>query len=600
MDKKNTVIGVLLLMAAMAGFYLSSRYAPPPPAKPAIITTSSGSPLARNEAPPSGPALSVADAAFSAPAKSAGPAEYVTLSNDFVMVKFTNAGGAIDTIALAQHKATLGHSDPYTINEVQAEPALAFVDYPGLDKDARYELVSHTADDIVYRLVVENRLEVTRHYHLLGGANGDPYQIRHETTFRNLTATSLALPRTFVSLGTIAPLGMNDSGVYILAGYSKGNKDTDFTRRDSLAGGGFFTQSPPQPFIDKTAPVVWAAVKNQFFTTLLTPDEPGTGMRIARVKVDPLAPLENRSAYGLTGAVQFDLKPLAANASATWGATFYAGPKEYRRLANTDHFKHNEDALLQFNSGFGKIFFAGFFSPLLLTVMTWVHSFVPSWGWSIVIMTILLKVVTLPFTLAASRSAKRMQKVMPLVTEVREKYKDNPAKQQEAMMRVYKENKVNPLGGCLPVLVTMPFFIGFFTMLQNAADLRFGTFLWVKDLAAPDTVVSFGVVALPILGLTHLTINVLPLILGVTNFFQTRLTPTPSTDPTQATMMKIMPVMFTLFCYNFAAALSLYSTMNGLLTIIQQTIINRLPEHQLPTPVPAGGMKNVTPKKKKG
>ena len=145
--------------------------------------------------------------------------------------------------------------------------------------------------------------------------------------------------------------------------------------------------------------------------------------------------------------------------------------------------------------------------------MTWVHSFVPSWGWSIVIMTILLKIVTLPFTLAASRSAKRMQKVMPLVTEVREKFKDNPAKQQEAMMRVYKENKVNPLGGCLPVLVTMPFFIGFFSMLQSAADLRFASFLWVKDLAAPDTVVSFGVVALPLLGLTHLTINVLPLIL---------------------------------------------------------------------------------------
>ncbi len=597
MDKKNTVIGVLLLVAAMASFYISSRYAPPA-ARPAITTTSSGSPLAKNEAPPSGPATMVGDASFSAPAKSTAPAENLTLSNGYIAVKFTNAGGAIDSIALEKHKAALGHDDPYVINDVQAEPALAFVNYPGLDKDARYQLVSQTADEVVYRIVVDGKMEVTRHYRLLGGTNGDPYQIRHETVFRNLTASALPLPRALVSLGTIAPLGPNDSGIYILAGYSTGDGN-QFTRRDELAGGGVFTRSPPVPYLDKTAPVVWAAVKNQFFTTLLTPDQPGTGVRIARVKVNPLVPDETRSAYGLTGAAQIDLQPLAANASSTWGATFYAGPKEYRRLANTDHFKHNEDSVLQFNSGFGKVFFAGFFSPLLLTVMTWVHSFVPSWGWSIVIMTILLKIVTLPFTLAASRSAKRMQKVMPLVTEVREKYKDNPAKQQEAMMRVYKENKVNPLGGCLPVLVTMPFFIGFFSMLQSAADLRFGTFLWVKDLAAPDTVVSFGVVALPLLGLTHLTINVLPLILGGVNFFQMRLTPTPSTDPTQATMMKIMPLMFMLFCYNFAAALSLYSTMNGLLTIIQQVIINRLPEHQLPATAGAGGMKNVTPKKKK-
>jgi len=590
MDKKNTAIGIALLIAAGAMFILSARYAPQPP-KPAVTATNTGSPLPKNEAPAAGPARMVADTALSAPAKSTLPAEYATLSNESLEVKFTTAGGAIDSIALKQHFAVLGHPELYTFNSPQAAPALSLLDFPGLDKDARYTVVSQTAGEIVFRAVLDNRLEVTRRYTLLGGGKGDPYQIRHETTFHNLTDQLLPLPRAAFNLGTVSPLNENDSGIYLNAGYYDGDK-ADFTRRDSLAGGGFFTSSAPLPFVEKTAALQWATVKNQFFTMILTPDQPGVGLRIERVKVNPLLDDANRSAYGLTGSAQFDLKPLPAGASATWGATFYAGPKEYRRLSKTDNFAHNEDLVMEF----GKYF--GFFSKLLLTIMNWVHTWLPSWGWAVVVTTLLLKIATLPFTLAASRSSKHMQKIMPLVKEVREKYKDNPAKQQEAMMKVYKENKVNPLGGCIPVLITLPFFIGFFTMLQNASDLRFASFLWVKDLAAPDTVISFGTVTLPLLGLTHLNLNILPLLMGATMIYQMRITPTPSTDPAQAAMMKFMPLMYMVFCYNFAAALALYSTVNGIFTIVQQKIVNRLPEPKLPGELP-GAIKNVTPKKKK-
>ncbi|MBI2518109.1 MAG: membrane protein insertase YidC [Opitutae bacterium] len=602
MDKKNTVIGVLLLVAAMASFYFSAKYAPQPPAKPAVgTTTSSGSPLAKNEAPPPGPARSPADATLTAPAQPAtAPAEYQTLANEFIAVRFTNAGGAIDRIELLKHKAGLGHNASYTLNAAAAAPALSFAELPGLDQNARYELVSQGAGEIVYRAVQAGKLEVTRRYTLLGGANGDPYQIRHETTFRNLTDQPLPLPRTALSLGTVAPLNAQDTGMYLDAGYYNGDK-TEFTRRDELAGGGFFSSSAPLPFLEKVAPVTWAAVKNQFFAAILSPDQPGVGLRIERVKIDPLKPIEDRSAYGVTGLLQIDLKPIPANATATWSATYYAGPKEYSRLSKSDRFPHSEDKVMNFAPFFfNKMFFSQFFAPLLLTLMSWVHTWIPNWGWAIVVMTILLKVATLPFTLAASRSAKRMQKLMPLVTEVREKYKDNPAKMQEAMMRVYKDNKVNPLGGCIPILITMPLFIGFFAVLQGAAELRFAPFLWAADLSAADTIYSFGAVQLPLLGLTHLNINILPLLMGATMVYQMKLTPTPSTDPTQAAMMKIMPVMFTLFCYNFASALALYSTINALFTIGQQMVINRLPEPELATAaVGADGLKNVTPKKKK-
>lgn len=599
MDKKNTVIGVLLLVCAMVAFYFSSKLAPPPP-KPALPTAPASSPVATNEAPPAGPAHSPADTALSASKTPNGaPAEYVTLANDFVTVRFTTAGGAIDRVELHKHKAELGHDAPYLLNSPQIAPALSFNTFPGVDHDARYALVSQSTNEVVYRTVVDGKLEVTRRYQLLGAGSGDPYQVRHETTFRNLSDQPLTLPRTSLHIGTSAPLNAQDNGMYVNAGYH--NEDTtEFIQRDDLAGGGFFTSKPPLPFLDKVAPITWGAVKNQFFAAILTPDQPGVGLRVERLKIDPIKPVEDRTAYGVSAELQVDLKPVPANGTATWGATYYAGPKEYRRLASTDIFKKDEEKVMNFAPFFfNKIFLSQYVGPSMIWLLSKLHDFIPNWGWAIVMMTLLLKIVTVPFTLAASRSAKRMQKLMPLIQESREKYKDNPQKQQEAMMRIYREHKVNPLGGCIPILITMPLFVGFFSVLQGAAELRYAPFLWAIDLSAPDTIYSFGAVTLPLLGLTHLNINILPILMAATQYYQMKITPTaPNVDPTQAMMMKMMPFMMLLFFYNFASALALYSTINAIFTIVQQVVVNRMPEPEL-VPVGADGMKNVTPKKKK-
>ena len=606
MDKKNTAIGVLLLVAAMASFWFSSRYAPQQPARPPAAVTNPGSPVAPNQAGTStGPAVSPADATLTAtPAPVAGPAEFVTLANDFISVKFTNHGGAIDSVALLQKASHLDRdgkpsADRYTLNTPQAAPALSLLDFPGADRNVAYTLVSQTATEVVYRATTQN-LEVTRRYSLAKTPGLDDYQLRHETTFRNLSNAPLVLPKALFNLGTASPLSETDTGIYLNVGYYDGD-DSTFVQRDSLASAGFFSSAPPPDHLDKLSAIRWASVKNQFFAMILTPDQPGTGVRIERVKVNPLLPAENRTAYGITAYAQFDLKPLPAGGSTTFGANYFAGPKEYKRLANTDIFKNREEKVMQFSNGLGKIFFSGFFAPLLLTLLTWIHSIVSNWGVTIILTTLLLKIVFLPLTLAASRSAKRMAKLQPHMQAMREKYKDNPQKMQSETLRLFKENKVNPVGGCVPILITIPFFIGFFSMLQSASELRFASFLWIHDLAAPDTVYTFGTVTLPLLGLTHLNINIMPLFMGATMIYQMRLTPTPSTDPAQQTMMKVMPWMFTLFCYNFASGLALYSTINGLFTIGQQMVINRMPEPELPANAPAGpgGMKNVTPAKKK-
>jgi YidC/Oxa1 family membrane protein insertase len=600
MDKKNTAIGVLLLAAAIASFYFSAKFAAPAPsANPAAAPATASAPAGTPSGSPVAPASAGAVATTATPAATASlsaavaPAEYVTLANDFIEVRFTNHGGAIDRVGLRKYPAVQDQPQPYLLNAAQAAPALSFADFPGVDRNTAYTLVSQTPTEVVYRAIADN-LEVTRRYSLAKAVGQDDYQIRHETVFRNLSDKSLPLPRASLNVGTAAPINENDLGQYLNAGFYDG-KDATFIARGDLQGGGFLAgvglrDGTPPPFIEKPAALVWASAKNQFFAMILTPDQPGTGVHIERVKLDPKADPADYKAYGVTNYARFELKPLTPGASQTFGANYFAGPKEYKRLSNTDIFKQGESHVMQFDTYFfNRMFFSGFFAPLLLTIMTWVHSVVSNWGWAIVITTLFLKIVFMPFTIAASRSAKRMAKLNPLMQAMREKYKDNPQKIQTETLRLFKENKVNPLGGCIPILITIPFFVGFFAMLQSASDLRFASFLWVHDLSAPDTVAHiFG-----------LPLNIMPLFMGATMIFQMRLTPTPTTDNAQATMMKIMPWMFTLFCYNFASGLALYSTINGLFTIVQQLIINRMPEPELPAATGADGLKNVTPKKKK-
>lgn len=607
MDKKNTIIGVALLIAAFAGQYFVQRLSPAktPAPVPSVNTPAAAAASSAGGAPASTPVPSAQPGtppvtAFAAVALDAETAETLTLQNDFITVRFTNTGGAIRDVALRKYPAEKGSPQPFVFNAIHADPMLAFVDFPGLDRSTTFKLVSRTANEIVYRALFREHVEVTRRYSLILNPDKqhDPYVVRHETTFRNLTDQPVPLPRVALSLGTAAPTNERDTGLKLSSGYSNG-KDQTFTLRSKLeASNGMFGigAHDAQPFIASGGPVVWASVSNQFFASILTPDQPGAGLLTRRVKLLPAMPDTDRNAYGLASSAQFDLPPLAANGETKLGTDLYVGPKEYRRLANGDVFKADQDKVMQF--GFFK-----FFSQILLTLMTWIHGWFPgatwAWGYAIVLTTLLLKTIFVPFTLAASRSAKRMQKIQPEMQAIREKFKDNPQKLQAATMELFKKHKVNPMGGCFPILITIPFFIGFFQMLQSTAELRFQPFLWAGDLSAPDTVGHlFGI-----------PINILPVLMGATMVIQMHLTPSPTVDNAQAKMMKFMPYVFALFCYSFSCALALYSTVNGIFTIGQQLVINRMRDDA--GPVGAGTAaattaaaftkptKNVTPKKKK-
>ncbi len=226
-----------------------------------------------------------------------------------------------------------------------------------------------------------------------------------------------------------------------------------------------------------------------------------------------------------------------------------------------------------------------------------IHSVVPSWGWSIVIMTICIKLLFWPLTAKASRSQKRMASIQGPMAELKEKHKDNPQKMQQETLKLFKEHQVNPVAGCLPMLIQMPIFLGLFYMLRTASELRFESFLWVSDLSLPDT--QFVVGGFPI--------NILPMIMGVTMFLQMSMMPvSPTADPMQQKIFKFLPFIFLIFLYNFSSGLVLYWTVQNILTIIQQKIINSRPDEPL-KPVAAaletkskgkGGAPRTKPKRK--
>ncbi|HUR59228.1 MAG TPA: YidC/Oxa1 family insertase periplasmic-domain containing protein [Opitutaceae bacterium] len=615
MDKKNLTIGVVLLIAAFAMIIFAPKTPQPTqPANAQSATTSSKAPAAAAAGAPTtaqgqpvavqAPATSAAIASgpFASIHKEVAGATITTLQNDFIEVRLTNHGGAVRDVAFRKHAAVQGKSEPYVFNLLHEDPILALTDYPRLGRDSAYEVASSSPTEVVFRAVLDERVEVTRRYRLMkeGEPGADPYRIHHETTFRNLTDAVQTMPVIGLSVGTATLINSSDLGQHLNVVAYDGEKP-HFLERSELEGGGFGAMfgsgKPVQSALDRPGKLVWAAAKNQFFASIYTPDQPGAGVRVRRIELPPF-PDNGKLNIGITGAARFEVPALAAKTATTLSGNLYVGPQEYKRLAK---FEHNEGKVLPYTQYFfNRIFLSGYVAPFLNILLNATHSWVGNWGVAVILMTLILKIVSLPFTLAASKSAKRMAKLQPLMQEIREKYKDNPQKQQMATMELFKTHKVNPVGGCIPVLITFPLFIGFFAMLQGTAELRFQPFLWAHDLSASDTVgYIFG-----------LPINIMPLLMGATMYFQMRLTPTPSVDNMQMKMMRFMPVIFTMFCYGFSCALSLYSTINGLFTIVQQIVINKMKDDDA-GPVSPGtaaattaaawkkGTKNITPKDKK-
>jgi len=206
----------------------------------------------------------------------------------------------------------------------------------------------------------------------------------------------------------------------------------------------------------------------------------------------------------------------------------------------------------------------------LLWGMNALNKVVRNYGVAIMLLTVIVRIIFWPITHKGTESMRKMQALQPQMKAIQEKFKDNPQRMQQETMKFYKENKVNPMGGCLPMLVQIPVFIALFTVLRSAIELRFSGFLWVSDLSEPENLFA-GMI--PVVG----SLNLLPLLMSATMVWQQKMTPSGG-DPQQQKMMAVMmPVMMLFFFYTMPSGLVLYWTTSNLIMIIQMLIKKQKP-----------------------
>jgi YidC/Oxa1 family membrane protein insertase len=214
-----------------------------------------------------------------------------------------------------------------------------------------------------------------------------------------------------------------------------------------------------------------------------------------------------------------------------------------------------------------------FIAKPCLWLMNFLHDFIPNYGLAIIILTIMIKVVLWPLGSKSYKSMSEMKKIQPLMKEIREKHKDDKKKMNQEVMALYKTYKINPLGGCLPMVVQLPVFFALYRMLYQAIELRHAPFFfWINDLSAPDRLFRFGF-SIPFMEPPY-GIPVLTLVMGASMLLQQKMSP-PMGDPTQAKMMMLMPIVFTVIFINFSSGLVLYWLVNNILSIAQQYYIQR-------------------------
>jgi len=214
-----------------------------------------------------------------------------------------------------------------------------------------------------------------------------------------------------------------------------------------------------------------------------------------------------------------------------------------------------------------------FIAKPCLWLMNFLYDFIPNYGLAIIILTILIKIVLWPLGSKSYKSMSEMKKIQPLMKEIREKYKDDKKKMNQEVMALYKTYKINPLGGCLPMVVQIPVFFALYRMLYQAIELRHAPFFfWINDLSAPDRLLRFGF-SIPFMQPPY-GIPVLTLVMGASMLLQQKMSP-PMGDPTQAKMMMLMPIVFTVIFINFSSGLVLYWLVNNILSIAQQYYIQK-------------------------
>jgi len=295
----------------------------------------------------------------------------------------------------------------------------------------------------------------------------------------------------------------------------------------------------------------WVAVQSRYFMETIIP----------RTTVEAQMHLVEKENHLLEAQYRQPAATIAAGTLQRFDYYLFLGPKSLPVLNRLDY-----DLNKAVNFGW-----FDFIAKPCLWLMNQLYRFIPNYGVDIIILTILIKLLLWPLGTKSYRSMNEMKKLQPLMAEIKEKYKGDKKKMNEEVMALYRVYKINPMGGCLPMLAQIPVFFAFYRMLYESIELRHAPFVgWINDLSAPDRLFHFGF-SVPFMDPPY-GIPVLTIIMGASMLLQQKMTPTPG-DPTQAKMMMFMPIIFTVIFINFPSGLVLYWLVNNIISMAQQYYI---------------------------
>jgi YidC/Oxa1 family membrane protein insertase len=477
----------------------------------------------------------------------------IVLENDSVVAHITNGPALISSWSLVDYTEyvedgetpiELIHSDhPVLTTEIKGIPGTSFA-------DVRYEIVRQTSREIVQR--AESAAgTLTRTFRL----DEQGYGFDLEMEFRNDRGDPIDVEFAF-----IWPQEISDREDFRELSLLAYGEEPGVTRTliqgvgqtgmlSSLGFGGNVIDGVEWP----EGRSRWAGFDVQYFTgVVMDPQE------TPRLKVH-FAPLESQQSAQMTASLPS--VAVGSGASVVESVRGFIGPKTAEALAEAGGgLKHSV------NRGFSWLEPLTRFFEIALDKL---YLFIPNYGLAIIVLTILVRICTAPLMAKQMRSAERMRALQPRMKELQERYKDDRQKQSEATMKLYREEKVNPVAGCLPLLLQFPVLIGLFYALRSSIGLRHAPFvLWINDLSQPATLFVLPGLDFPI--------RLLPLVMGASMFVQQKMTPTTGMDPTQARMMLIMmPAMMLFISYTFPSGLVLYWTVSNLLGIAQQYWIRK-------------------------
>ncbi|WP_339671151.1 membrane protein insertase YidC [Dasania marina] len=471
-------------------------------------------------------------------------ANTIEVSTDTLKVRINPLGGDINYLALAKHYAVIDSPDqPFVLLEQgQARTYIAqsgLIGKNGTDTrkgrplfsaaQQQYQL-QQGADKLVVDLqfTTDNNVTITKRFTFIRGK----YVINVDYLINNGSSQTW-------SAGMFGQLKRDnskdpgtDSGGMGMSPYL----GAAFTLIDKPYKKVSFDDMAEAPYKD-SRPGGWAALVQHYFLSAWIPDAETTNS-YSTVKT-----ADGFNLIRFTGP-SVDVAP---GQQATINSRFYAGPKNQYKLEEISPG-------LELSVDYGFLWLP---AQCLFWLLTKIHALFGNWGAAIIGVTLLVKAAFFQLNAKAYTSMANMRKVQPKLLALRERYADDKAKQSQAMMKLYKDEKINPLGGCLPILVQMPVFISLYWVLMESVELRHAPFmLWINDLSAMDPYF------------------ILPLIMGVSMFIQQKLNPPPP-DPMQAKVMQWMPVMFTFFFLFFPAGLVLYWVVNNVLSIAQQYVITK-------------------------